>query len=75
MQEKNMNDLLKKALAGEPVSTEKCSELEKQLSEKQKDTLHKAMTDSHFAEKLLQSPQAKEMFRKLQKGGGENKSE
>ena len=76
MQDKRIEALLQ-MLAGKPMANEENvkSNVVNSLSDEQKTLFNKALADRYTAQKLLQTPQAIEILKKLQGNGGKNGSE
>ena len=68
MQDKRIEDLLQKAKKGENVSAGEREALQNSLNANQKELLQKALSDKNTLQQLLNSPQAKELFRKFEQG-------
>ncbi len=68
MQNKHLDEVFKKATNGENITDNDRKTLEQSLNSDQRDLFKKAMSDPAVAKKILDSPQARELLRKLSKG-------
>lgn len=76
MQDKRIEALLQMLAAGRNEKGEMVrADVESTLSPEQKALFQKAMSDSNVAQQLLKTPQATQLLKKLQNGGGKNGSE
>ena len=73
MQDKRIDALLQ-MLAQKNMENETGArkKMENSLNSEQKNLFHQAMNDPSVANQLLNTPQAKELLKKLQNGGGKN---
>ena len=73
MQDKRIETLMQ-MLSGDKTADEKQvkDKMEKSLSAEQQALFKKALSDRETAQQLLNTPQAVELLKKLQKNGGRN---
>ena len=76
MQDNRIEALLQ-MLAGKPTADDLKvkNNMVNSLSDEQKALFNKALSDRETAQQLLQTPQAREIMKKLQGNGGKNGSE
>ena len=76
MQDNRIEALLQ-MLAGKPTADDLKvkNSMVNSLSDEQKALFNKALSDRETAQQLLQTPQAREIMKKLQGNGGKNGSE